>query len=163
MAEIRILNTNDLDDYTSLLSSNSHTYSWDKLYLEHVTHDCLNYILSPETDYWNIFGSFKDNELVACVTLRQLKQVGSQHKAMIENLFLKDKEEEDSVRDLIREVIEFAKSRVVEKLVTSVTSNNISGKIFFSSLGFETLGLETKSTKIGDEYFDVHWLQHDMV
>lgn len=49
--------------------------------------------------------------------------------------------------------IDHAKSRNIEKLMTCVTSNNISGKIFFSSIGFETLGLEPKSSKIGDEYF----------
>ena len=35
--------------------------------------------------------------------------------------------------------IDYAKSRNIEKLMTCVTSNNISGKIFFSSMGFETL------------------------
>ncbi|MGX0901084.1 hypothetical protein ACUXHI_002248 [Staphylococcus haemolyticus] len=30
-------------------------------------------------------------------------------------------------------------------------------------MGFETLGLESKSSKIGDEYFDVHWLLYDIV
>ena len=44
--------------------------------------------------------------------------------------------------------IDYAKSRNIEKLMTCVTSNNISGKIFFSSMGFETLGLESKSSKL---------------
>ena len=44
-------------------------------------------MLSDEDEFCNIIGAFKDDKLVACVTLRQLKQVGSSHKAMIENLF----------------------------------------------------------------------------
>lgn len=48
-------------------------------------------MLSDEDEFCNIIGAFKDDKLVACVTLRQLKQVGSSHKAMIENLFLLDK------------------------------------------------------------------------
>ena len=44
-----------------------------------------------DDEFCNIIGAFKDDKLVACVTLRQLRQVGSSHKAMIENLFLLDK------------------------------------------------------------------------
>lgn len=162
MADIRILKQQDLNHYTKLLSSNSHTYAWDKLYLENVSDDYLQQVLSSEEDYCNIFGAFKDKELVACVTLRQLRQVGNAHKALIENLFIIDKEDKDTIQKLLNTVIEHAKSRNIEKLMTCVTSNNISGKIFFSTLGFETLGLETKSSKIGDDYFDVHWLLYDI-
>ena len=163
MTNIRILNQNDLDHYTQLLFSNTHTYSWDKAYLENLSNDDLKQMLSDEDEFCNIIGAFKDDKLVACVTLRQLKQVGSSHKAMIENLFLLDKKDESTILNLMQFAIDHAKSRNIEKLMTCVTSNNISGKIFFSSIGFETLGLEPKSSKIGDEYFDVHWLLYDIV
>lgn len=163
MTNIRILNQNDLDHYTQLLFNNTHTYSWDKAYLENLSNDDLKQMLSDEDEFCNIIGAFKDDKLVACVTLRQLKQVGSSHKAMIENLFLLDKKDESTLLNLMQFAIDHAKSRNIEKLMTCVTSNNISGKIFFSSIGFETLGLESKSSKIGDEYFDVHWLLYDIV
>ncbi|WP_048667944.1 GNAT family N-acetyltransferase [Staphylococcus haemolyticus] len=163
MTNIRILNQNDLDHYTQLLFSNTHTYSWDKVYLENISNEDLKQMLSDEDEFCNIIGAFKDDKLVACVTLRQLKQVGSSHKAMIENLFLLDKKDESTILNLMQFAIDHAKSRNIEKLMTCVTSNNISGKIFFSSIGFETLGLEPKSSKIGDEYFDVHWLLYDIV
>ena len=41
-------------------------------------------MLSDDDEFCNIIGAFKDDKLVACVTLRQLRQVGSSHKAMIE-------------------------------------------------------------------------------
>ena len=163
MTNIRILNQNDLDHYTQLLSSNTHTYSWDKVYLENISNNDLKQMLYDDDEFCNIIGAFKDDKLVACVTLRQLRQVGSSHKAMIENLFLLDKKDESTILNLMQFAIDYAKSRNIEKLMTCVTSNNISGKIFFSSMGFETLGLESKSSKIGDEYFDVHWLLYDIV
>lgn len=163
MTNIRILKHDDLDHYTQLLSSNTHTYSWDKVYLENLSNEDLKQMLSDDDEFCNIIGTFKDDKLVACVTLRQLKKVGSSHKAMIENLFLLDKKDESTIVNLMQFAIDHAKSRNIEKLMTCVTSNNISGKIFFSSMGFETLGLESKSSKIGDEYFDVHWLLYDIV
>ena len=66
---------------------------------------------------------------MAGVTLRQLKQVGTQHKAMLENLFLKTKDE-ITLQNLICEVINYAKSRHIEKLMTCITSNHIGAKIF---------------------------------
>ncbi|MCC3724301.1 GNAT family N-acetyltransferase, partial [Staphylococcus haemolyticus] len=142
MTNIRILKHDDLDHYTQLLSSNTHTYSWDKVYLENISNNDLKQMLYDDDEFCNIIGAFKDDKLVACVTLRQLRQVGSSHKAMIENLFLLDKKDESTILNLMQFAIDYAKSRNIEKLMTCVTSNNISGKIFFSSMGFETLGLE---------------------
>lgn len=162
MANIRILKTEDLEIYKALLANNSYTFSWDQFYHQHVTDDYLLNILSSNDQFWNIFGAFKNNELVACVTLRQLRQIGRQHKGIVENLFLKDKQDEITVQDLVCDVINYAKEQEIEKLMTCVTSNNISGKIFFTSFGFETLGLEENSAKVGDEYFDVHWLLYEI-
>ena len=41
MTNIRILKHDDLDHYTQLLSSNTHTYSWDKVYLENISNNDL--------------------------------------------------------------------------------------------------------------------------
>ena len=49
---------------------------------------------------------------------------------MIENLFLLDKKDESTILNLMQFAIDHAKSRNIEKLMTCVTSNNISGKIF---------------------------------
>lgn len=40
----------------------------------------------------------------------------------------------------------------------AIASNNISAKVFFSSIGFENLAFEKNASKIGDEYFDENWL-----
>ena len=46
MTNIRILKHDDLDHYTQLLSSNTHTYSWDKVYLENISNNDLKQMLS---------------------------------------------------------------------------------------------------------------------
>ena len=58
--------------------------------------------------------------------------------------------------------IDYAKSRNIEKLMTCVTSNNISGKIFSHQWDLK-LWSRIEVFKIGDEYFDVHWLLYDIV
>ena len=88
MTNIRILKHDDLDHYTQLLSS---TLRGTRVYLENISNNDLKQMLSVDDEFCNIIGAFKDDKLVACVTLRQLRQVGSSHKAMIENLFLLDK------------------------------------------------------------------------
>lgn len=40
----------------------------------------------------------------------------------------------------------------------AIASNNISAKVFFSSIGFENLAFEKNASKIGNEYFDENWL-----
>ena len=57
------------------MSNGYHNYAWDRYYLENVSEDCLKTILSQETKYWNIFGAFEDDQLVATCTLKQMKFV----------------------------------------------------------------------------------------
>ena len=51
MTNIRILKHDDLDHYTQLLSSNTHTYSWDKVYLENISNNDLKQMLSEMMNF----------------------------------------------------------------------------------------------------------------
>lgn len=157
MKNIRVLNIDDLESYKELMSNGYHNYAWDQFYLEHVTEECLKSILSEETKYLNVFGAFDNDHLVATCTLKQIKFVGKRHKTVLENNFVKDNDEIIN-RELINHIIEFAKTQGIEMLMTTIASNNISAKIFFSSLGFENLAFEKNASKIGDEYLDENWL-----
>lgn len=58
----------------------------------------------------------------------------------------------------MRKVFEICDEKQIEILMTSLVSNNISGKVFFSNLNFETLVLEQHARKYEDYYVDEHWL-----
>ena len=141
MNNIRLLNNDDLEAYKELMSNGYHNYAWDRYYLENVSEDCLKTILSQETKYWNIFGAFEDDQLVATCTLKQMKFVSKRHKAILENNFVKNNDEIIN-RELINHIIEYAKTQNIEMLMTTIASNNISAKVFFSSIGFENLAFE---------------------
>ena len=157
MNNIRLLNQNDLDSYIELMKFGHHNYEWDSYYLENVSIDRLKTILSNHTDYWNIFGAFEDDELVATCTLKQMNYVGKCHKAILENNFVKNNDEIVN-RELINHIIQYAKEQNIETLMIAIASNNISAKVFFSSIGFENLAFEKNASKIGNEYFDENWL-----
>ncbi len=156
MNNIRLLTLDDLEIYKSLLSGEHHTYSWDRYYLDHVSDDILTKLLSSEFPFINVYGAFENDVLVATATLSQMRQVGKQHKAVINNNFVKDNDEVIN-RELINYIIEIASQKDLETILTSVTSNNISAKVFFTSLGFEK-----NATKIGEDYFDEHWLTYNL-
>ena len=118
-------------------------------------------LLSSEFPFINVYGAFENDVLVATATLSQMRQVGKQHKAVINNNFVKDNDEVIN-RELINYIIEIASQKDLETILTSVTSNNISAKVFFTSLGFENLGFEKNATKIGEDYFDEHWLTYNL-
>ncbi|MBL7572785.1 GNAT family N-acetyltransferase [Staphylococcus saccharolyticus] len=157
MNNIRLLNQDDLESYIELMSNGYHSYDWDRYYLEHVSKDRLNKILSQDTKFWNIFGAFEKDQLAATCTLKQMNYVGKNHKAVLENNFVKDNDEIVN-RELINYIIHYAREHQIEMLMTTIASNNISAKVFFSSIGFENLAFEKNASKIGDEYFDENWL-----
>ena len=114
MNNIRLLNQNDLDSYIELMKFGHHNYEWDRYYLENVGIDRLKTILSNHTDYWNIFGAFEDDELVATCTLKQMNYVGKCHKAILENNFVKNNDEYLKSIDEIHSV--FEKIKVINEL-----------------------------------------------
>lgn len=157
MSDIRILTLDDLAQYKALLETGDHAFNWDKIYLTHITEENLNLLLSPDMTYTYIFGMFDQNELVAAATYYQIQFVGREHKANFEDLFVKENNHDYS-KALIRHILQYAEDHQIEKVMTSIISNNISDKIMYSSIGFETLGYEEDAYKINDEYQDVHWL-----
>ncbi len=60
--------------------------------------------------------------------------------------------------ELINFIINYARQNNYESLLTSIVSNNIGAKVFYSALGFDILGFRENAIKIGNTYFDEHWL-----
>lgn len=157
MGDIRILTHDDKNAYKSLLADGNHAFNWDIIFLDHISNENLDSLLSTNQNDINVFGLFVDQELVASATLFHLQFVGRLHKATLDDIFVKNNSQEYN-QELISYVIQYARLRGIEKLFTSVTSNNIGGKILLSSLGFESVGYEEDAYKIDDDYQDVHWL-----
>lgn len=102
-------------------------------------------------------GAFDDGEkLVGIVTFFRESRPKIDHKANIYSVYVDSDVRKQGVgRRLMQELI--ARARLLpglEILNLTVTSNNLSAKRLYESLGFICYGTEPKAMKLGDEYLD---------
>ncbi|OEK89665.1 GNAT family N-acetyltransferase [Staphylococcus shinii] len=165
MTQIRYLTTEDFSIYKSLLLQGIHkeleVLAW-KLQNEKCLNDTdLHKLLSADSTDCIVLGAFEQDVLIGAVTLIHHQTYSLSHKATLENMCIKDESQiskELISKMLMRQIFEICHEKKIEILMTSLISNNISGKVFFSNLNFETLVLEQHARKYDNYYVDEHWL-----
>ncbi|WP_436952816.1 GNAT family N-acetyltransferase [Staphylococcus shinii] len=165
MTQIRYLTTEDFSIYKSLLLQGIHkeleVLAW-KLQNEKCLNDTdLHKLLSADSTDCIVLGAFEQDVLIGAVTLIHHQTYSLSHKATLENMCIKDESQiskELISKMLMRQIFEICHEKEIEILMASLISNNISGKVFFSNLNFETLVLEQHARKYDNYYVDEHWL-----
>lgn len=160
MKEIRLLNIEDLEAvyhlFKEAISDPKNIYTWAIYDEDKVRREYFKKLIDNNNDVQYLFGVFFNNELVGALALFHPIIVGTQHKAIIENMYVKDIDHLDE--KLLNTVADFCTEQGIEKIMAPVASNNISALTFYSEYGFSKIGFETNSRKYGDEYIDEHWL-----
>ncbi|EHJ07924.1 GNAT family N-acetyltransferase [Staphylococcus simiae] len=162
MNTIKTLTTDDYQDYRNLITSVKEEFTQDSQYSQTMTESLMKDILSKPSSSCNVFGYFDNNALIGTATLEQVQIVGKEHKSIIKFNFIQENDKDINSK-LIKHIIQYAREMGYESVLASIVSNNISAKVFYSSLGFDNLGFEKNAIKINDDYFDEHWLIFDLL
>lgn len=162
MDTIKTLSTDDFNEYKSLINSVKEEFTQDLQYSQTMTENLMKDILSKPSSSCNVFGYFDNNSLIGTATLEQVQIVGKEHKSIIKFNFIQENDKDINGK-LINHIINYARDMGYESLLASIVSNNISAKVFYSSLGFDNLGFEKNAIKINNDYFDEHWLCYDLL
>ncbi|ASK60997.1 GNAT family N-acetyltransferase [Virgibacillus phasianinus] len=106
------------------------------------------------------FGAFENNTLMGMVTLMKERHQKLQHRANIFAMYVTPKKQGKGIgKSLLQEVIETAKlTDEIEKLNLTVVKTNKKAKQLYSTLGFQTFGLEEKALKINGSYYDEEYM-----
>lgn len=160
MKEFRLLGPEDFDEVYQLFKEATrdfkNIYTW-AIYDENtLSKDYFKRLVDKSNKVQYLFGVFFNKELVGALTLFHPIIVGTQHKEIIENMYVKDIDHLDE--KLLNTVTDFCEQRAIEKILAPVASNNISALTFYSEYGFSKIGFETASRKYGEKYIDEHWL-----
>ena len=118
----------------------------------------------PDSDFQNeliksdIFGAFIDDSLVCCAGFYILDSLKTKHRGIIWGMYTKPEYRKQGVANtLIQAIIDHAMSRVSQLHLTCVTSN-LGAVTFYKKLGFKIYGTEPRALKIGDTFFDEHFM-----
>jgi ribosomal protein S18 acetylase RimI-like enzyme len=110
----------------------------------------------------DIFGVFVDNLLVCCAGFYSLNSAKTKHRGVIWGMYTKAEYRGKGIATaLIQNIINHAKSRVIQLHLTCVTSN-LGAVTFYQKHGFKIYGTEPRALKIGDTFFDEHLMILDL-
>ncbi|HCU8034195.1 TPA: GNAT family N-acetyltransferase [Staphylococcus aureus] len=162
MIEIKTLTNSDFNEYKRLVSTVNEEFTQDSHYSQTMTDTLIHDILNQGSPKCIVFGCYENEALIATAALEQIRYVGKEHKSLIKYNFVTNNDKSIN-SELINFIINYARQNNYESLLTSIVSNNIGAKVFYSALGFDILGFEKNAIKIGNTYFDEHWLFYDLI
>ncbi|MGH2453471.1 MAG: GNAT family N-acetyltransferase [bacterium] len=110
----------------------------------------------------NVFGAFRDSELVGIVELfiEEGKKVA--HKGLLRGMYVQPGSRKAGVgRRLVETIIDFARKRV-ELIQLAVVSDNEQARRLYASLGFLEYGIERNALKQDGRYYDEVLMAKDL-
>jgi hypothetical protein len=166
MLTLRKLVTSDYDAFLAMrlgmLETSTKNYTaglhdWKNASREQVMH----YLLEGENGSDNfVLGAFHE-ELVGMVGFRRESRAATRHKGSTWGLFEKAGLEEHEIeKTLLQEVIRTVRSYDGFEYIRSVqNASNLKKLELFLSLGFKQYGLEERSMRVDDDFFDQAYLK----
>jgi ribosomal protein S18 acetylase RimI-like enzyme len=110
----------------------------------------------------DMFGAFRDAELMGIAGLLTGKGQKEAHKGMLVSMYVRPAARKTGLgRRLAETVIEFARGRV-ELIQLSVVSENEGAIRLYRELGFTEWGREKKALKQDGRYYDEIWMARDL-
>jgi len=112
--------------------------------------------IRPTEERFVLGGFDNQNLLVGIVTFMREASLKTAHKGNIYGMFVAPETRGQGLaKQLIQELIKKAKQfNGLEQINLTVVSNNLPAKKLYSSLGFETYGVERNALKFDGEYHD---------
>lgn len=102
----------------------------------------------------NVFGAFVNNKLIAGAGFYNLNRLKTMHRGDLFAMYVTPKYRGQGIASqLIEVVINHAKSRVIQLHLSCVTNNESAVKLY-QKYGFRIYGIEPRSLKIDDNFFD---------
>jgi len=110
-----------------------------------------------------VLGGFLDGDLVGIAGLSALPGAKAKHKGLLWGMYVREEARGLGLADRLMEgILVEARVRGFEQVQLTVIANNPRAYKVYERWGFEIYGIETKSVKVGETYYDeqlrVRWL-----
>ena len=156
--EIRQLHGNDAESYRALrheaLLKNPEAFG--SSYEDERNYAASDYRQRLDSKFTYTFGAFNESQLVGVVTLVPEGKVKLKHRANIFAMYVTPAQRGQSTgRLLMKKAIQQANELTnIEQIYLTVNASNEPAKKLYTSLGFETYGLDKNAMRIDGSYHD---------
>jgi RimJ/RimL family protein N-acetyltransferase len=161
---IRRLTSSDLERYREIrleaLRIAPQAFGSDYEESKNRTLEQISHFITDEPDHF-MLGAYEERKLIGIVSLTRCAGIKMRHKAEVNQMYVTpDARGQGVSRQMMHTLIEMAKQLPgLEALNLTVVVPNIEAGALYDSLGFIGYGLEPRSSKIGDDYFDETLMQ----
>lgn len=115
--------------------------------------------LRPGSPTGITFGAFGGETLVGIVQLGLSTRPKSRHRGQIYAVYVAPEARgQGAGRALMEAALAEARARGLEQVALGVTVGNDAARALYVSLGFRPFGIEPRSLKVEEEYFDMEWM-----
>ena len=160
--EIRKLDEDDVDIWRKirLESLEIDTESFGSCYEEEVIYSESEWKKELKED--SVFGAFETGMLVGVVRFHRFTIVKERHRGALYAMYVMPKYRGRGIANsLVKVAIEHARSCVLT-LRLGCATNKIAAIELYKKNGFKIFGTEAKYLRIGDQFFDVHFMALDL-
>ena len=102
-----------------------------------------------------VVGTFRNLELVGIGGLSRLTGAKLSHKALLWGMYVREEARGGRMGDaIVAALLDHAVAEGIESVVLTVASDNDRARRLYERWGFTTYGIEPRSVREGDGYFD---------
>ena len=157
MYHVRPLGPADVDAFrrVRLEALRLHPEAFGSAYEDEVQMDHTQFAERLAAARFTRFGGFAGNDLVGLVGLQIRAGAKERHKGHLFSMYVDAAHRRSGLSEqLVKAVITAARDAGVVLVQLSVTSSNTNAKRFYRRMGFTVYGVERRSLKVGDRFYD---------
>lgn len=167
MLEIRLLGADDAKEYYELRLEGlkKHPKSFSTSIAEWRAKEIreLEESLEKKDPVWT-WGAFLEGKMVGTVTLKRNTTEKENHKAWIHAVYVSPRARGQKLgAKLVEKVIDFAEEHDdLWQLFLVVAKQNEPARKLYEKMGFQVIGVQKDSMKVGDEYVDEYIMRREL-
>ncbi len=163
--QIRVLGTADADDYRRIRldALRLHPDAFGAAYEDEVLLDRTQFAKRLATPGFTRFGGFAGDELVGLAGLQLQPGAKQRHKARLFSMYVDAAHRRSRLASqLVEAVISRARNAGALVLQLSVSAGNVPAQRLYRTMGFRCTGVERRSLKVGDRFYDEELMALDL-
>lgn len=164
MIEIRILNPSDVEAFRTVrlrsLAEHPEAFGASLEEEQQMSVDQFAERLNHDPAQNTTFGAWNDKELYGIVNVDRYSRAKTRHRVILGGMYVVPEARGKGIgRLLVQTAVDHARSLVgLDHIVLAVTVGNEPARQLYTSLGFQSWGIDPRYIRVNNTFYDIEWM-----